>query len=255
MRKLLWTGALTGAVCLSVVVAAAAEAPEGPQSPAWDLTPYVAHSVANVGYDVATQVYRYHGDFNVTYNALRLKRVGIYGFADVDIESRTDSDLFQPDRLVGTFEGGGRMAIGKSALGVFYRHLSSHNIDRVDRVKPSWEAAGVRYQWAVRPALRMTLSAADYVHHENCRYQSDVDGQAAWLITPHRNHALTLRADVHYVSETGNGRSGYTDYWIEPNYGLSKDVDAYLGYGSVHDIDTSDGRSDHPVMVGFKVKI
>lgn len=57
------------------------------------------------------------------------------------------------------------------------------------------------------------------------------------------------------MGETGVGRSQYTDWWIEPNWNLSREVRAYVGYGTVHDINQADGRGDSPVMVGIKILI
>lgn len=172
---------LATAVLLSCV-GVHAEAPEGPPIPSADLTPNVGHSRTNLGLYVATRFYRYRGDYSLTYNAFHAGRLGVYGFGDVDVEARTASNEFQPDRLTGTFEIGTREAIQKSSLGLYYRHFSSHNIDLIDRPKPSWEQAGLRYQW-VRPRYEVDLSGGDYVHIDNCRYQTDGDLRLAGMST------------------------------------------------------------------------
>jgi hypothetical protein len=253
MRSRLSRRAFASAAFLLFSCAAGqAEVPEGPPVPSADLSAYVAHSRTDLDYYLATQVYRYRGRYAITYNAFRVGKVGVYGFGDADVEVRTGGNQFQPDRLLGTFEGGVRGPVGQGSVGVFVRHFSSHNVDRDDRAQPSWEQLGARWQWS-RGRWHVDLSGATYFHHDHCRYQSDVDAHAAWLVVSDSKHPLTIEADLHRVGETGGGRSEYVDYWIEPDLGLSKDVVAYVGYGTVHDIDMADGRSDDPVMVGLKV--
>lgn len=237
-----------------ICAGAYAQTPGGPPAPNPDLTTNVAHSQVNVGYYAATQMYRYHGSYNVTYNAVKVAGVGLYGFGDVDVEVRTADSEFQPDRLLGTFEIGGRKSAGNGSIGLHFRHQSTHNVDRTDRPRLSWEQVGVRYQVA-KPSYSFAISTAHYVHHDNCRYDNDVDLRGSYVLIPSGRNPVSLAGDLHYVGESGEGRSGYVDYWIEPSIALSRNASAFLGYGLVHDIDRPDGRTDNPLMIGLRVSI
>lgn len=241
------------AIVFSACAAAQAQQPQGPPLPNPDMTRNAAHSQLRLGYYASSKVYRYEGAYNITYNAFKVGHSTLYGFADADIEARVDrvSNEFKPDRLVGTFELGSKQNAGGFPLSLYLRHMSAHNIDRIDRLRPQWEQAGVRYQWE-RPLYQLSVSAATYIHGNNNNYRSDLDLQGSYLVAPSVRHPVSLMFDVHRVGESGPVRDGFTDYWIEPDVRLSPKLSAFVGYGQTHDVDAGNGTSDHPALVGLR---
>jgi hypothetical protein len=246
----IWTITVTVLTFL-ISSAAHSQMPEGPQVPNPDSKKNATHSLVRIGYYAQTSKYLYHGDYNLTTNAFQIGTADFYGFADVDVEALDERGNFQPNRLAGTFEIGARVPIDNSPVGVFYRHESTHNIDLAGRRQPSWEQLGLRYQY-VRPNYDISISAADYDHHGNCFYNADFDLQGTYRIENRWHNPLSIYGDVHAVSEDGGPRSGFTDYWIEPNLGLTKSSGVYIGYGSTHDVDMANGKSSTSVIIGLK---
>jgi hypothetical protein len=242
--------AIAAFLCL-FATAALAQMPEGPQLPSPDMTKNATHGALRIGYYAQTSFFRYHGDYTVNYNAFQIGGADINLLADVDIEATNAQEAFQPNRLVGTFEASVREPIHGSPIGIFYRHQSAHNIDLTDRSRPAWEQLGLRYQF-VQPSFDLNLSIAHYTHSENCFYNSDIDLQGTYWLDKSGHNPLSLFGDIHSVGESGGPRSGFTDYWIEPNVGISKTVNLYVGYGSTHDVDTANGISSTSVIIGVK---
>jgi len=254
MRRYRWkTSFALSILTLAACTAAHAQQPQGPPVPNADMTRSAAHSQLRLGYYAASKAYRYQGAYNITYNAFQTGRVTFYGFADAEIEARIDrsSNEFQPDRLVGTFELGAKRIVGGSPLSLYLRHMSAHNIDRTDRLRPQWEQAGIRYQWD-RPLYQVSLSAATYLHGNNNNYRSDFDLQGGFVVVQSERNPVSIRFDLHHVGESGHVRDGFDDYWIEPNVRVSPKLNLFVGYGQTHDIDAGNGVTDHPTLVGLR---
>ena len=248
---------LTAALMLSLGAFAAgaqAQMPEGLAIPNSSLTPNAMNTMVRLAYS-SSNYYRYHGDYNLTYNVDHIGSFVPYLFADVDIEATYNAEKqFHPDRLLGNFELGGKCPVGKGEQIVpYFRHMSSHNIDRTDRPRDAYELIGLRGVLN-RKMFDLTLSLGTYTHAENAFFKDDEDLQGVYRLGYWGKHAVELDGDLRHVDERGGPRSGYTDYWIEPNLALSQNVNLYVGAGSVHDIDQANGTSDHPVIIGFKFK-
>ncbi len=246
-------------VAAAVVAACLLSAPafaqmaEGPSLPSKDLSPNATNLLARLAYDASSSYYRYHGNVNLTDNIGHIGRAVPYVFADVDIQSKylKGQQQFHPDRLVGTFELGAHGRFGNAPLGIYLRHMSAHNVDSNSRPRPAWEQIGARYVTSSATS-DLTISVAYYTHRENNHYRSDADAQGHYRLGRIGSQPLDLVGDVHYVGETGGPRSSFLDYWIEPNIVLNDRVNFYIGTGVVHDVDMANGKTDHPVIVGFK---
>jgi len=254
MRLYRWNNPLAPIIfTIAVCGAAYAQQPQGPPLPNPDMSRNAAHSQLRLGYYAASKAYRYQGAYNITYNAFQSGRIVFYGFANADVEARIDrsSNEFQPDRLVGTFEVGAKQSAGGSPVSLFLRHMSAHNIDRTDRLRPQWEQAGIRYQWE-RPLYHVSVSAATYIHGNNVNYRSNLDLQGSFVVIQSTRNPISIMFDVHHVGESGDLRDGFDDYWIEPNVRISPKLSAFAGYGQTHDVDAGNGTTDHPSLIGLR---
>ena len=232
-----------------------AQTPEGPQLPSPDTQIGGVHGHIRLGYYASTHTYRYHGEYDVATNFVRVAGSPLYGFADVDVEALEDSahGKFQPDRLVGTFELGARSLFGVQPLSILVRHESAHYIDRNDLFQGSWDMAALRYQKPLGATLlSATLGEYVHVHQLASSYHHDLDVQGETGLGAFRRHRLLLRTDIHAATGSG-GKGGYTDFWIEPGIFLSPQTEAFVGYGQIHDTNLSAANTDHPVITGIRL--
>ena len=234
-----------------ITTMAHAEMPEGTAIPTRIDVPGNTHSEGRIAVYIGTHTYRYHADYNVTNNFGDPKKIAGYVMADADIEASifNGSGEFHPDRLAGTFELGAVKSFGTTAGRLFLRHQSVHNIDRTDRRRPAWEMLGFRVETKLN-STNVEASLGAYSHREAVFYDTDVDIRSSTPIGEIGNHTIALDTYFHYVHEHGGPRSGFADYWIEPSVRVNKNTSIYLGLGTAHDIDTSNGNSEHPIILG-----
>lgn len=233
-----------------------AQMPEGQAIPPAIETPGDSVGQARIAINPGAKVYRYHADYNITGIVGDKLKIAPYAFADADIEAQlfTDSNEFHPDKLTGTFEVGLAHEGSMFDSRIFLRHQSSHNVDRTDRVRPAWEMVGMRFESRYR-STHMSLGVARYTHKEAVHYNTDVDFRTSTPIGSLGRKPILVDTVVHNVQESGGPRSGFTDFWIEPSIELSQRTSVYLGYGTIHDVDTSNGQSDRPFAMGLRFRL
>jgi len=228
-----------------------AQVPGGTPTPVNYDTLNIAHGETRIGYYIGSKVYRYQGEYSLTYNFGRLGQSVFYLFGDADVEALSNQDRnFQPDRLTGTFEIGARR-VGVPPLTLFLRHQSSHNIDRNDRRQGSWELLGARWNQNLGRAV-MSFSAGKYVHRTINDYNWDLDAHATYPLGKLVGRPWEIRGEIRQVIESGP-RQQFTDFWIEPDILISPHLRGFLGFGQIHDIDVFGGRTDISVMTGIRI--
>lgn len=230
------------------------QTPEGPQLPPQDTQIGAVHGQIRLGYYLSTHTFRYHGEYEAGTNFARLAGSPLYVFGDVDVEALQDTHgKFAPSRLTGTFETGAHRLFGVAPLSFTIRHQSAHYIDSDNLFQGSWDMVGARWQQPVG-ATQLSGSLAKYVnvHQLDANYDMDADLQGVTALGMVGRHRLELHSDIH-VTDTKGGKSGFADYWIEPDLYLSAQTIAFLGYGQIHDTNFSAANTDHPIIGGIRL--
>jgi len=237
--------------------AAAAQTPEGPALPRLTDEMYTPHGYARFGYYPVTGYFRFQGEYSVAGNIAKLGKSQTYLFAEVDVEavSSQGGQRFEPNRLVGTFETGQRHLFGVRPLSFVLRHDSAHNIDisNTQRFQGNWDSAGVRWEGEAKTTRYTATLAYDYhIYQLSLNPKIDADFQTVTPIGTFAGRPIDFAADLHGLSSSGS-RSGFVDFWLEPRITIRPQVQFFLGYGQIHDINLSANKPvDHPVITGIK---
>lgn len=251
LRSLCVAGALAAIAILSSP--AYAQFPQGPPLPVSGVHKDELHSSFRLGYIANNQYYKYDGQFMADGDLFVKGKDAVYAFGNITIQSRLiNKSVLQPDRLWGTFEAGDRHAVSRHAVvEVFMRHQSAHSIDNTAGPESLYEMAGLRYR-TTSGRSTVTVGAAYITRTALLDYGSDGQIHVTYDAGSLGRRKLTVDVDVHGVTETGGGRSGFVDCSIEPSLALSDKISTFVTLSTLHDADKPNGKTENIVMIGLK---